>query len=199
MTLAYLGPDICEEVQAKLLVLDTQSSLFRGMAEADADAWEMVIDWLLDLRRRRIATLIVLHAGWTGDHARGTSRREDDAFWVIRVKQLEDQEPDQKGFKFETKFTKWRNLDSAPPMRWWHVVTEDGGTVTYNCIELSFDAKVLDLIQAGLRSATEIADELGVAKSTVSKAAARLEKKKLIERRGPVTRVTYEPRGALKK
>jgi hypothetical protein len=170
---------LCEEANAKLLVLDTQSSLFRGMAEADADAWELVTDWLLDLRRRRIATLIVLHAGWNGEHARGTSRREDDAFWVIKVKQLEDQEPDQKGCKFETKFTKWRNLDSAPTTRHWHVVTEADGSVTYNCIELSFDAKVLGLIEAGLRSASEIAEELSVAKSTVSKATARLEKKKL--------------------
>jgi hypothetical protein len=141
----------------------------------------------------------VLHAGWNGEHARGTSRREDDAFWVIKVKQLNDEEPDQKGTKFETKFTKWRNLDSAPPARIWHVVTESDGAISYNCRELSFDDKVLDLIQAGLRSATEIAEELGVAKSTVSKAAARLEKKKFIERRGNANRTTYEPRGVFKK
>jgi hypothetical protein len=47
---------LCEDAEAKLLVLDTQSSLFRGMKEGDSDAWELVIDWLLDLRRRRIAT-----------------------------------------------------------------------------------------------------------------------------------------------
>jgi DNA-binding MarR family transcriptional regulator len=50
------------------------------------------------------------------------------------------------------------------------------------------------LIETGLRSATEIAKELGVATSTISKAAKRLEQKKLIERRGGNRYTTYEVR-----
>jgi putative DNA primase/helicase len=186
---------LCEQTGGKLLVLDTLSSLFRGMKENDADAWELVNNWLLDLRRRRITTLIVAHAGRNGDHMRGTSRREDDAFWTICVKALTDRVPGARGAHFETEFTKWRNLDSPPLGREWSVVTEPGGIVTWRCDELSFDEKVLALIQAGLRGATEIAEELKAVKSTVSKAAARLEAAKLIERHGNGNRTTYEPRG----
>jgi putative DNA primase/helicase len=190
---------LCEDAKARLLVLDTQSSLFRGMAEKDSDAWELVIDWLLSLRRRRITTLIVLHSGWTDDHARGTSRREDDAFWVVQVKQSLDQNPGEPGCKFETNFTKWRNLDAKPNTRIWHVVTEPDGSVTYNCDELSFDEKVLNLIRDGLATASVIAEELGCNRSTVTRAADRLEEKKLIERRGSGTHITYEPRGWCRK
>jgi nitrogen fixation-related uncharacterized protein len=109
------------------------------MSEVNADDWEKVVDWLLGLRRRRIATLIALHSGWNSDHARGTNRRGDDAFWVVKVGQFDDQEPNQKGCKFDTTFTKWRNLDARPKTRAWHIMTEADGTVTYNCAELSFE------------------------------------------------------------
>jgi putative DNA primase/helicase len=192
-TIQQIITKLCEDTGAKLLVLDTQSSLFRGMSEAEADDWEKVLGWLLDLRRRRIATLIVLHAGWNGEHARGTSRREDDAFWVIKVKQTDEYEPNEKGCKFETIFTKCRNTDARPKARRWHIVTEHDGTVTYNCDDFSFDDKVFDLIQAGEPSPTEIAKELSVSRSTVIRAIRRLEKQKRIKRVGSGKNVTYEP------
>jgi hypothetical protein len=190
--------ELCEKTQAKLLVLDTLSSLFRGMKESDSDAWELVLNWLLDLRRRRIAVLIVHHAGRDPDHMRGTSRREDDAFWVISVKEITDREPGTRGARFETEFTKWRNLDCPPLTRRWSFVTESDGTVTYKCDEMSFDEKVLTAIVEGEQTATKIAERLKADKGNVSRAAARLEERKLIEKRGNGNRTTYEPRGFLR-
>jgi putative DNA primase/helicase len=57
---------ICIEKSIKLLVLDNLSCLFSGIKENDAVAWELVLVWLLALRRRRIAVPIVDYAIRTG-------------------------------------------------------------------------------------------------------------------------------------
>jgi AAA domain len=185
---------LCEQKQIKLLVLDNLSCLFSGIKENDADEWEKVLNWLLDLRRRRIAVLIVHHSSRTGT-MRGTSRREDSAFWVIRVDEIKDREEHETGARFETTFVKQRNSDSREWTREWTFKTEQHGEVSIGCKEISFDEKVLQLIQAGLTSASDIANELAVGKSTVSKAAKRLIDKKLIELHGR----QYYPRGFAKE
>ena len=179
---------LCVEKKVKLLILDNLSCLFSGMKENDADAWELVLNWLLDLRRRRIAVIIVAHASRSGT-MRGTSRREDAAFWVIKVDAIQDELKD--GAHFETTFTKQRNGITHEWNRRWHFNAQADGEIVIGCDEISFDEKVLELIQAGLTSATEICEELQCSKSTVSKAAKRLVDKKLIE----ITKKSYQPRG----
>ena len=73
----------------KVLFLDNLSCLFSGVKENDADAWESVLQWLLTLRRHRIAVVFVHHSGRNKETMRGTSRREDAAFWVIRLDEIE--------------------------------------------------------------------------------------------------------------
>src|SRR5271165_1273548 len=58
--------EICVTNGFKVLALDNLSCLVSGMKENDADAWELLLDWLLELRRRRIAVIIVHHAGRAG-------------------------------------------------------------------------------------------------------------------------------------
>jgi hypothetical protein len=183
---------VCEKKQVKLLILDNLSCLFSGMKENDADEWELVLNWLLDLRRRRIAVLIVHHSSRTGT-MRGTSRREDSAFWVIKVDEVKDPGNEDKGARFETIFTKQRNSATREWTREWTFKTEEDGQILIGCGEISFDEKVLQLIQAGISSASDIAEELGVAKSTVCKAATRLQQKKLIEKQNR----GYRPLGVM--
>ena len=102
---------ICLKKNIKLLILDNLSCLFSGIKENDADEWEKVLYWLLDLRRRRIAVLIVHHAS-RGGTMRGTSRREDAAFWVIQVEEVKGRQEHEKGASFHTVFTKQRNSES---------------------------------------------------------------------------------------
>jgi DNA-binding transcriptional ArsR family regulator len=185
---------LCVELKIRLLILDNLSCLFSGMKENEADEWEKVLPWFLDLRHRQIAVLIVHHSGVAGDRMRGTTKREDAAFWVIRVEELKDRSGNDHGAAFETIFTKDRN---SPVKQWtkrWTVHTESGGSVSVGNEEISFDSRVFELIDSGLTSASDISQELGVAKSTVSKAAKRLEAKKLIELRG---RGGYHVRGVL--
>jgi len=93
----------------KLLVLDNLSCLFSGVKENDADAWEAILPWLLELRRLQIAVLIVAHSGRDGQNMRGTSRREDAAFAVIRLDEVPDDGEQRNGARFVMRFTKNRN------------------------------------------------------------------------------------------
>jgi hypothetical protein len=74
----------CIRTGIKVLILDNLSTLASGMRENEADSWELVNNWLLDLRRRKIAVVIVHHAGRSGE-MRGTSKREDNVFWIIAL------------------------------------------------------------------------------------------------------------------
>jgi hypothetical protein len=184
---------ICIDTKIKFLILDNLSCLFSGIKENDADEWEKVLNWLLDLRRRHVAVLIVHHAGVSG-RMRGTTRREDAAFWVIQVEEVKDRQEHEKGAQFHTIFTKQRNSESREWTREWSFKTEPDGQISIGCHEISFDEKVLRLIQDGITSATDIAKELGKNKSAVSRAAQRLVKANLIE----INNKAYRPRAFMK-
>jgi hypothetical protein len=75
------------------------------MKENEADSWELVNNWLLDLRRRKIAVVIVHHAGRSGE-MRGTSKREDNVFWIIALDDARKDADDKRGARFVSRFTK---------------------------------------------------------------------------------------------
>ena len=96
-------------------------------------------NWLLKLRRRGIAVLLVHHAGTNG-RQRSTSRREDALDTVIALRRPEDYAPEQ-GARFEVHFEKLRNRvdgDAAAPskpnsdrFRWLKPMVFVGRTATY--------------------------------------------------------------------
>jgi hypothetical protein len=186
--------EMCIQGKIKLLILDNLSCLFSGIKENDADEWEKVLNWLLDLRRRRIAVLIVHHSGRSG-FMRGTSRREDALFWMIKVEEVEGKGASELGARFQTNFTKQRNSQTPEWTREWTFQTEKDGTINIGCEEIAFDEKVLRLIQSGITSATDLAEELEVNKSTVSRSCQRLINKNLIE----LNNRQYRPRGFMNK
>jgi len=99
-----------------LLILDNLSTLCTTRSESASDAWVPMQNWLLKLRRRGVAVLLVHHAGTNG-RQRGTSRREDALDTVIALRRPEDYSPEQ-GARFEVHFEKLRNRvdeDGAAP------------------------------------------------------------------------------------
>jgi putative DNA primase/helicase len=90
-----------------LVILDNLSTLCTNGSESASDAWVPMQNWLLKLRRRGIAVLLVHHAGTNG-RQRGTSRREDALDTVIALRRPEDYSPEQ-GARFEVHFEKLRN------------------------------------------------------------------------------------------
>jgi putative DNA primase/helicase len=91
-----------------LLILDNLSTLMTTGSEGASDAWLPIQNWLLRLRRKGIAVLIVHHAGVNG-RQRGTSRREDALDTVIALRRPADYSPKQ-GARFEVHIEKARTL-----------------------------------------------------------------------------------------
>jgi hypothetical protein len=67
-----------------LLILDNLSTLLANGSEGASDAWLPMQHWLLKLRRRGVAVLLIQHAGANG-RQRGTGRREDALDTVIHA------------------------------------------------------------------------------------------------------------------
>jgi hypothetical protein len=160
----------------RVLILDNLSCLFSGMKENDADSWELVLPWLLQLRRMKIAVVIVAHAGRNGQ-MRGTSRREDAAFWVLKLERKETDDPQFRGCRFTSLFTKNRNAleDECPPLEW-VVASGDAGAATVTAKPISGVELLVSWVRAGLESASDIAAEMGISKGQVSKLAKKAER-----------------------
>lgn len=151
---------------AKLLVLDNVSTLFGSQVENDAEAWSPAQEWLLGLRRRGVAVLLVHHAGKGGEQ-RGTSRREDILDIVIRLRVPSDHKP-AEGCRFEVNFTKSRGLVGSAVEPFEAALTVDQmGAAVWSVSELGDKrlSQVRELIGLGMK-ATDIQVELGVSRAT---------------------------------
>src|SRR5215831_10603286 len=57
---------------------------------------------------------------------RGTSKREDNVFWIIALDDTKKNAEDKRGARFISRFTKpRRNTQEEVPAYEWHFVTED--------------------------------------------------------------------------
>lgn len=165
---------LCLRDGIKVLILDNLSCLFSGVNENEADAWEAVLPWLLTLRRHRIAVVIVAHSGRDGKNMRGTSRREDAAFSVIRLDEVSDEGAERKnGARFISRFTKDRNSKIEQPSYEWSFQTGEDGKVKITYKEADRIDVLVQWVADGLTGATDIASEMGISKGTVSKLATK--------------------------
>jgi hypothetical protein len=164
----------CVDTRSKVLVLDNLSTLASGMKENEADSWELVNNWLLDLRRRKIAVVIVHHAGRSGE-MRGTSKREDNVFWIIALDDAKNNNDDKRGARFISRFTKpSRNTQEEVPTYEWHFVTDEAtGTVSIGCTLAQTMDVFLGLIEDGVTECGQIAQEMKTSPATISRLAKR--------------------------
>jgi predicted ATP-dependent serine protease len=164
----------CQQEKIEVLILDNLSCLFTGIKENDADAWEQVLPWLLDLRRNRIAVVFIAHAGRNG-FMRGTSRREDAAFWIIQLAEAKDEGDIQNGAKFVARFVKNRNATETecPPLEWHFNKAKDETCARVTWKKSSTAQIFRQWIEDGVTSAQDIAEEMGISKGQVSKLAKR--------------------------
>ena len=163
----------CVETGVKVLFIDNLSTAAFGLRENEADDWEKLSPWLLDLRRRKIAVVIIHHAGRSGE-MRGTSKREDTVFWIIALDEMKKNADDKRGARFISHFTKpSRNTQEEVPAYEWHFVTEKTGQVTIS----HRLARTLDVfrsvIESGVTKCDEIADAMKVPKYVVSRMAKK--------------------------
>jgi len=69
----------------ELVILDNLATLCRVGKENESESWLPIQDWLLRLRRRGIAVIVIHHANKSGGQ-RGTSSREDVMDTVIALR-----------------------------------------------------------------------------------------------------------------
>lgn len=169
---------------AELIVVDNLSCLVRSGVENEGESWLPVAAWALRMRREGRTVLFVQHEGKSGTQ-RGTSRREDLLDVVLQLKHPSDYAAEE-GARFEVHFMKYR----PPP----------GGAVCAIEARLSQDAngnakwtwrevagatqdRVIELSKLDM-NVTEIAAELGVHKSTVSRALKKAREGKTLPATG---------------
>jgi|GEM_PF-2548466 len=156
---------------AELIIIDNLSSLVRGNGrENESESWVDVQEWALSKRSQGKSVLFVHHSGKSGAQ-RGTSKREDLLDTVIALRRPPGYLPEE-GAVFEIHYEKARGLhgDSVKPIE--AKLTNDAlgnQTWAWKDLETSTYVRVVALAVDGLTQ-REIADELGIDKSNVSRA-----------------------------
>lgn len=166
----------CLKRNIKVLILDNLSCLFYGISENDADDWEKVQSWLLALRNKGIAVVIIHHAGKNGV-MRGTSKREGPATFILSLT-APSQGDEVQGAQFISTFVKNREGDPRNEQNeegpWlWHFAPQPDERVQVNHILMAPFDRFIALVNDGLNSCRDIADEMGVSKGCVSKWAKK--------------------------
>jgi hypothetical protein len=156
------------EDDTALVVIDNLSAWCRSGRENEAESWHPIATWILQLRRRGMAVLLIHHAG-KGGQQRGTSKREDLLDVVIGLSRPKDYEPKQ-GAVFVMEFTKARNLSGADAdsLEFELGGDDDRAVWKWSTAEASTFDRVVALAKEGLSQA-EIATELDLNKSNVSR------------------------------
>lgn len=151
-----------------LVIFDNLSSLIR-CRENEADDWGSFQGYLLSLRRRGIAVLLVHHAG-KGGQQRGTSRREDVLDTVIALRKPIDHNP-RDGAAFDLHFEKARGFwgDDAAPFGLQFSIGGDGGACWSVTDITGGEAQRTSVraMKAEGASVRDIAEAHGIPKSTV--------------------------------
>jgi putative DNA primase/helicase len=152
-----------------LLILDNLSTLMTTGSEGASDSWLPMQNWLLRLRRKGTAVLLIHHAGLNGKQ-RGTSRREDALDLVIGLRRPADYSPEQ-GARFEVHVEKTRTLvgDGAVPFEAMvEAFVTESGRAGIRWVARDLKPPVLhraaELFREG-HTVRQVADLLGVSRS----------------------------------
>ena len=175
VTFLTAHPDI------RVVILDNVSCLFPGINEDKKQAWEPISAWLVRLRHRGLATVLVHHGGKSGEQ-RGTSGREDALDAVIQLSRTAGYEA-QEGCHFELRFTKARSVKGEDVSPLDVKITEAGGALqwTFKALEESKLDQAKRLFDEGVTSPTALAEELGVTTGYASKMLSKIKSQQATE------------------
>lgn len=148
----------------ELLILDNLATLCRVGKKNESESWLPIQTWLLTLRRRGIAVILVHHANKSGGQ-RGTSSREDVMDSVIALRPIKDRAPED-GARFEVHLEKARgNTGSAIEPFEAALISTDGSLLwTTKSLDAAELDKVSQLHAEGL-SSRAIEKITGISKS----------------------------------
>ena len=133
------GPDV--------VIFDNLSSLSGGVHENDNSALDALLRWLIGLRHKGLAMVLVHHAGKSGDQ-RGASRREDLLDTSIKLERPKPDKDDEdvqlsprEGAYFIAEFVKTRGMMPTPPQVDLLLAPDANGVLTWHMEQASKASK----------------------------------------------------------
>lgn len=166
----------------EVVLFDNISTLFNETApENEAESWEPVQQWLLELRRKGLTVILVHHEG-KGGKQRGTSKREDVLSQVVQLKRPADYSPDQ-GCRIEVHLTKARGVfgEAAKPFEAQMTTDEEGRAVwTWRPLGGDITDQIRELVSTGATQ-REIAETVGAGLGTVNRKIKELREEGVLE------------------
>ncbi|MFN0304500.1 MAG: AAA family ATPase [Burkholderiales bacterium] len=153
----------------RVIVIDNLSAWCRTGKENETESWTPMADWLLTLRRRGIAVVLIHHAGKNGEQ-RGNSKKEDPLDLVVRLRRAGDYDP-KTGAAFTWSISKGRHLygEDAADLDLTLKIADGVAQWNWKLAETSTAERVTELADEGM-SVTMIAEELGLNRSTAWRA-----------------------------
>ena len=170
---AMVEPLIAEST--RVIVIDNLSAWCRTGKENESESWTPMNNWLMTLRRRGIAVLLVHHAGKNGEQ-RGNSKKEDPLDLVVQLRRAGDYDA-KAGAAFTWSVTKGRHLhgDDAADLDLLLKIENGVARWDWKESESSTADRVVALADEGM-SAPMIAEELGINRSTAWRALKKAGK-----------------------
>jgi putative DNA primase/helicase len=171
------GQKLVEEVivdqGTQVLFLDNLSTLCRAGRENETDSWKQMQAWLLGLRWRGIAVVLVHHAGKGKDEngkprQRGTSMREVVLESSIVLDHPKDYS-EEMGCVFELSYIKARGFSGADAIPIEARLVEKDGILMWEDKKLSVKTydNIVNIYNDGTTAAKEIAIEVGISVQAV--------------------------------
>lgn len=188
------------EMGPAVVIFDNLSSLSGGVDENDNSALDTLLQWLLGLRHRGLAIILVHHAGKSGTQ-RGASRREDllDTSIALVRPDKDDEEEPHPGAHFILTFPKTRGLP-PDPREMELMLTEHKDRLQWQYSEKRKVDQAIELLkiiwETKPASQKEFAANLGKSTGRISQICGKLRRRKLLDV-SPSLAVTLEGKEAL--
>lgn len=173
VTILDARPDI------RVLILDNISCLFSGIREDSKQDWEPINSWLIRLRHRGLATVLVHHAG-KGGQQRGTSGREDSLDTVIELAKPASGDA-REGCHFELNFKKNRSTtgEVVAPLDVRLETVNERLQWAWKPLEVSMLDRARQEMAEGVQGPTELADLLGITKGYACKLIRKIKQESI--------------------
>lgn len=159
--------ELVDIVDPKVVFIDNISTFIRTGHENEGDSWAPVQEWAVQLRKKGIAVVFVHHANKEGKQ-RGSHKKEDVMDVVIQLKRPDDFILGEDDTRITIKYTKSRHLDAKDVQEIEATLQKEDGILkwTYQAGDMAY-ARAIELLTESDLSMSEIAEELGVSKSTI--------------------------------
>ena len=163
-----------------LLVLDNLFTLCPGADEKESEDWAVIQEWILHLRRRRIAVFIVQHSNRSGDQQYGTSKREVQLACNLMLRTASDYSPEE-GLCVQATLKKLRRRGKAgrfvpswaAPFEIALRVEDGAANFSTRPIRDLLKKRAVEMLIAGMRE-NDVAQETGLDRFTIYRLKRRI-------------------------